>query len=104
MPIEIDLSRRQLIFSGVSATIAAVFLPIDAANAARAKGAAELDLEFYVRDLISGNKKEGSISPSKNGPPVPPPRKLTGNVIPMLLNNECNADCIPVQALIEQIQ
>eukprot|EP00535_Pseudo-nitzschia_heimii_P008615 CAMPEP_0197178500 /NCGR_PEP_ID=MMETSP1423-20130617/3758_1 /TAXON_ID=476441 /ORGANISM="Pseudo-nitzschia heimii, Strain UNC1101" /LENGTH=302 /DNA_ID=CAMNT_0042628255 /DNA_START=361 /DNA_END=1269 /DNA_ORIENTATION=+ len=57
-----------------------------------------------MRDLISGNKKEGSILPSKNGPPVPPPRKLMGNVVPMLLNNECNADCIPVQALIDEIR
>ena len=99
-----DLSRRQLLFSGATATTVAVFLPCEAANAARAKGAAELDLEFYMRDLINGNKKEGSILPSKNGPPVPPPRKLTGNVVPMLLNNECNADCIPVQALIEEIR
>lgn len=101
---ESNLSRRQLLLSGVATTTAAVFLPTNAAHAARAKGAAELDLEFYVRDLVSGNKKEGSISPSKNGPPVPPPRTLKGPIIPMLLNKECNADCIPVQALIKEIQ
>jgi hypothetical protein len=101
---ERELSRRQLIISGVTATTASVFLPADAANAARVKGAAELDLEFYMRDLVSGNKKEGSISPSKNGPPVPPPRSLKGPLIPMLLNKECTADCIPVQALIKEIQ
>jgi hypothetical protein len=102
---ENDLSRRQLLFSGVTtATAAAVFLPTNAANAARAKGAAELDLEFYVRDLVGGNKKEGNILPSKNGPPLPPPRTLKGPLIPMLLNKECTADCISVQALVEAIQ
>jgi hypothetical protein len=100
------LSRRQLLLSGVTAATAtaAVFLPADAANAARAKGAAELDLEFYVRDLVGGNKKEGNIEQSKNGPPVPPPRTLRGALIPMLLNKECTADCISVQALVDEIQ
>jgi len=100
------LSRRRLIFSGATtaATIASVLLPSDPANAARAKGAAELDLEFYIRDLVNGNKKEGSIAPSTNGPPVPPPRTLGGSLLPLLLNKECSADCIPVQALVEEIQ
>ena len=97
------LSRRQLILSGITATTAAVFSS-SPAHAARAKGAAELDLEFYVRDLVSGNKKEGSIDPSKNGPPVPPPRTLKGPIVPMILNKECTADCIPVQALVTEIQ
>ncbi|VEU44113.1 unnamed protein product [Pseudo-nitzschia multistriata] len=100
-----ELSRRQLLLSGVTlGTIGAILLPTNPANAARAKGAAELDLEFYIRDLVNGNKKEGSISPSTNGPPVPPPRTLKGSIIPLLLNKECSPDCIPVQALIEEIE
>uniref|UniRef100_A0A7S4AYH4 Uncharacterized protein n=1 Tax=Pseudo-nitzschia australis TaxID=44445 RepID=A0A7S4AYH4_9STRA len=100
-----ELSRRQLIFSGATAASAgAVLLHSNPANAARAKGAAELDLEFYLRDLVNGNKKEGSILPSNNGPPVPPPRTLKGSILPLLLNKECSADCIPVQALIEEIE
>ena len=86
------------------AAAATVFLPSDPANAARAKGAAELDLEYYMRDLVKGNKKEGSVLPSKNGPPVPPPRTLKGPLIHMLLNKECTADCISVAALVELIQ
>jgi len=103
--VEMKLSRRQLILSGATLiTATATCLPSDSANAARAKGAAELDLEFYLRDLVKGNKKEGSILPSKNGPPVPPPRILTGPILPMLLNKDCTSDCIPVQALVEVIQ
>lgn len=101
-----ELSRRQLFLTGATTATAAaaLFFPTDPANAARAKGAAELDFEFYMRDLVSGNKKEGSILPSQNGPPVPPPRILKGDIIPLLLNTECTADCIPVQAMIETIQ
>lgn len=99
-----------MLFSGVTAaSLGTILLPSDPANAnanaaPRAKGAAELDLEFYIRDLVNGNKKEGSISPSNNGPPVPPPRTLKGSLLPLLLNKECSADCIPVRALIEEIQ
>ena len=103
---ESRLSRRKLLLSSVTTTTAAAafFLPTNPAHAARAKGAAELDLEFYVRDLVSGNKKEGSIEPSKNGPPVPPPRTLKGAILPMLLNKECTSDCVPIQALVQIIQ
>ena len=103
---ESKISRRQLLLSGVTATTAAAafFLPTSPAHAARAKGAAELDLEFYVRDLVSGNKKEGSIEPSKNGPPVPPPRTLKGAILPMLLNKECTLECVTIQALVQMIQ
>mmetsp|Transcript_27925 Transcript_27925/g.57924 ORF Transcript_27925/g.57924 Transcript_27925/m.57924 type:complete len:408 (+) Transcript_27925:188-1411(+) len=102
-----EVSRRRLLFSSGAVAVAAAataFLPSDAASAARAKGAAELDLEFYVRDLVGGNKKEGNIEQSKNGPPVPPPRRLEGPLVPMLLNKDCTSDCVSVQALIEELQ
>ncbi|MGK3748267.1 MAG: hypothetical protein ACI8RD_000558 [Bacillariaceae sp.] len=109
----VEISRRQLILAGITTTTATVastmIFPSKPANAAaastvRAKGAAELDLEYYIRDLVKGNKKEGSILPSTDQPPVPPPRKLNGSLLPILLNNECTPDCIPVQALIQQVQ
>ena len=65
-----------------------------------ARGAAELDLEFYVRDLVGGNKKEGNILPSAP-PVVSPPRTLQGPLLPLLLNDDCSSACIPTQALIE---
>jgi hypothetical protein len=83
-------------------TIGGLFLlPAQPARAAR--GAAELDLEFYMRDLVGGNKREGNILPS-NAPPVPPPRTLNGPLIPLLLDRDCSVNCLPVQALIEQVQ
>lgn len=107
-----EITRRQLILAGIATTSATVtstvIFPSKPANAAtstvRAKGAAELDLEYYIRDLVKGNKKEGSVLPSTDGPPVPPPRKLKGSLLPILLNKECTPDCIPVQALIQQVQ
>lgn len=109
-------SRRQLLSNSGAAAKAitassivafpASATPANSVQTTRAKGAAELDLEFYIRDLVGGNKKEGSISPSKKSeqPPVPPPRILNGPLLPILLNKECTADCIPVQALIQQVQ
>ena len=73
------------------------------ASAATAKGAAELDFEFYLRDLKGGNKRGGTIEPS-TPPIVSPPRNLQGPLLPLLLNDDCSPACIPVQALIQQIQ
>ena len=67
-----------------------------------ARGAAELDLEFYVRDLVGGNKKEGNILPS-TPPDIPAPRALTGPLLSLLLNDDCSSTCIPTQALIESL-
>lgn len=97
-------SRRQLLTKiGGTATASAWswLAPQDSAHAAR--GAAELDLEYYARSLMSGNKKEGSVLPS-TPPPVPSPRVLQGPLLPLLLNKECSPSCIPIQALIQQIQ
>ncbi|KAG7345880.1 hypothetical protein IV203_004947 [Nitzschia inconspicua] len=78
-----------------------MMLPIQPANAAR--GAAELDFEYYMRDLMGGNKREGTVQASKP-PPVPPPRTLQGPLLPLLLDKECSQSCIPVKALIQQLQ
>lgn len=77
--------------------------PAHAAAAARARGAAELDFEYYMRDLVGGNQREGTVQAS-TPPPVPPPRILQGLLVPVLLNNDCSPSCIPVQALIQQLQ
>jgi hypothetical protein len=87
--------------AGVGTMGSLVVWPIQPAVAAR--GAAELDLEFYMRDLVGGNKREGSILPS-NAPPIAPSRTLAGPLIALLLDKDCSPSCVPVQALIEQIQ
>ena len=101
------LSRRSLWEESVkTATISAalgiasatILPPTEPASAAR--GAAELDLEFYVRDLVGGNKKEGNILPSAP-PNVNPPRTLEGPLIPFLLNEDCTASCVPTRSLME---
>merc|ERR1712238_335425 len=103
----VEISRRKLIIATstmVTSTVIFPGTPVNAAASVRAKGAAELDLEFYIRDLMQGNKKEGNTSPSANQPSLPPPRFLKGPLIPILLNKLCTPDCIPVQALIQQVQ
>lgn len=70
-------------------------------DALAAKGAAEYDLEYYMRDLIGGNAKEGNVQASK-GPPAPPPRTLGGPLLPLLLNDDCSPSCIPAQALLQE--
>lgn len=73
-----------------------------ASSTPRVKGAAEYDLEYYLRDLWSGNKREGSITQSKP-PPTPPPRKLGGgssfNLVTYLLNDGCTSECLAVSEL-----
>ena len=94
-------SRRTLLKSGCMVGGAWVMVPHEPANAAR--GAAELDFEFYMRDLMGGNKKEGNIEASKQ-PQASPPRCLKGPLIPLLLDKDCSTACIPVQALVQQIK
>lgn len=94
------LSRRNVL----GATAAAATVMVSSSQPANAvKGAAELDFEYYLRDLVGGNKREGTVLPSVS-PKAAPPRRLTGHLIPLLLNEECTPSCIPVQALIQQIQ
>ena len=69
-------------------------------NAHAAKGAAEYDLEFYMRDLVRGNKKEGNLAASKP-PPAPPARTLGGPLLPLLLNDNCDSSCIPTKSILD---
>lgn len=94
-------TRRSILTEGCSITaLSWLLLPSDPANAA--KGAAELDFEYYMKDLFNGNKREGpSQSPVR--PPAKPPRTLSGPLLSLLLDDECSAYCIPVQALIQTI-
>ena len=70
--------------------------------ASAAQGAAEYDLEFYLRDLFQGNNREGNIQPSN--PPIPlPPRTLnTKEVLELLINEHCDGHCFSV-ALLSQL-
>lgn len=97
---EPPVSRRQVMLESGILFGGALIIPKEPASAAR--GAAELDLEFYVRDLVGGNKKEGNIESSHYV--APPPRKLEGPLLPLLLDNDCSPACIPVQALIQQVK
>mmetsp|Transcript_8413 Transcript_8413/g.15875 ORF Transcript_8413/g.15875 Transcript_8413/m.15875 type:complete len:420 (+) Transcript_8413:127-1386(+) len=68
---------------------------------AKAKGAAEYDFEFYMRNLIQGNNpREGNIQATLP-PPLPPPRVLKS--AEQILNNELTGDCIALKTLSSQI-
>lgn len=54
--------------------------------------------EYYIRDLLGGNKKEGNVLPSKP-PEMPAPRQINGPLLPLLLDSIYTPSCIPVQAL-----
>jgi len=100
----LDLSRRSVLRKSIEASALLIFSPMEPASAAtKAKGAAELDFEYYMRDLIGGNKREGTVLPSAS-PPVSKPRTLRGPVIPLLLDKEFSSSCIATQALIQQLQ
>ena len=94
------VSRRQLVASGLVASGAWSANP-ELSSAAR--GAAELDFEFYMRDLVGGNKKEGNIQASAP-PTLAPPRQLNGPLPSLLLNNDCTPSCLAVQALLQQLK
>lgn len=64
-----------------------------------ARGAAELDLEFYLRDLVGGNRQEGNILPSQP-PPIQPPRVLKDTL--RLLDD--SSECLAVQALLQTLR
>lgn len=61
------------------------------------KGAAELDFEFYMRDLFMGNKPEGNLPVSK-APPATPPRTLQQPLLQLLLDDELRFS-LPIQVL-----
>lgn len=101
------ISRRLLVNTLTSASALAIPIslcgPAVANAAAKAKGAAEYDLEFYMRNLIQGNNdKEGNIQASAP-PPSLPSRSLTSNssskFIQSIINDELNGDCIAIRTL-----
>ena len=71
-------------------------------NAQATRGAAELDFEFYMRDLLGGNAKEGNVLSSPL-PKAQPSRTLRGPLLPLLLNDDCTSACIPVRALLDVV-
>jgi hypothetical protein len=93
-------TRRRFVEGAVLAG-SSWLLPNQDAHAA--KGAAEYDLEYYMRDLLGGNAREGNVMPSK-APPVAPPRTLNGPLLPLLLNDDCSSTCIPTQVLLQQLK
>jgi hypothetical protein len=74
----------------------------------RVRGAAELDLEYYIRDLFGSNHQQsserlGNVVPSPRIL-LPPPRTLTDPIVHWLLNDACTADCGGTWALMETIR
>jgi len=63
------------------------------------KGAAEYDLEYYLRDIFLGNKPEGNV-PASSTTSIPPrlPRTLRGAFITNMIDDELSS-CIPLQEL-----
>lgn len=92
-------SRRKVLYDSLA--VGSLFIYPESSEAAR--GAAELDFEFYIRDLVGGNRKEGNIQASPP-PKVAPPRILEGPLLPLLLNERCTMECLPVLALVQQVQ
>jgi hypothetical protein len=97
-------SRRRAL--SYSASLFPLLIQPSPGNAAgsqspRARGAAELDLEYYARDLLRGNRKEGSIQPSQP-PTLPSPRVLKEPVLSLLLSDDDS--CIPAKALLTELR
>ena len=92
---------RRRFLEGV--VVAGYMWNLSANEALAAKGAAEYDLEYYMKGLIGGNAKEGNVQASK-APPAPPPRTLGGPLLPLLLNDNCSSTCIPTQSLLQQLK
>lgn len=95
-------SRRTLLQDVTRIGAGCLLLPLTSEPAQAAKGAFELDSEYYLRDLFGGNKKEGNVLPSKP-PAMLPPRSLRGPLIPLLLDQDYASSCIPVQALAQEL-
>jgi hypothetical protein len=97
------VSRRNWLRNGILAGSGGVLLPLspDTANAAR--GAAELDFEYYMRDLLGGNAREGNVLPSAP-PNLSAPRSLSDPLLSLLLNDDCSSSCLSTLALVQAVQ
>jgi hypothetical protein len=92
------IQRRHLLTTTAPATLLLAPILLHPYPVQAARGAAELDLEYYARDLFGGNKKEGNVDASR-GPRLPPPRTLKEPLLSLLLSED--ASCIPKQVLID---
>jgi len=97
------MSRRTLLSAPLSLLVLTNQPAPSAAATKGAKGAAEYDLEFYVRNLIKGNNdKEGNIQASAP-PPLPASRTLANksdpSFIQSIINDELSNDCIALRTL-----
>jgi hypothetical protein len=98
-PLAASRDRRQVVQTLMGVGTAVIVGPGDAAHAAR--GAAELDLEYYLRDLFgSNNERLGNVAPSRP-PALPAPRTLRDPFLSLLLNDACSKECLPTRVLID---
>jgi len=94
------------ILLATTTTMTGIPNPANAA-ATNAKGAAEYDMEYYLRDLLKGNKREGNL-PASAPPPIPPPRTLSEPLLSLLLTDDfttsssssSSSTCIPYRELL----
>ena len=98
-------TRRDAMRAAVGCLIVTL-QPQDPAHAL-VRGAAELDLEYYLRDLVgSQNEQQGNVLPS-TPPAMAPPRVLQPPLLPALLTDDLAAAasaCVPVTTLVQTIQ
>lgn len=81
--------RRGFLSSSLIISSTCMFSNIGPSNAVQ--GAAEYDMEYYLRDIFNGNKGK-SVMSVREGPPAPPARSLQ---IPFsLLDAECSSQCV----------
>jgi hypothetical protein len=94
-------SRREVVTRTITtAGLIGVATTTDPAWAAR--GAAELDLEYYFRSFIGGNRKEGNVQASLP-PTAQPPRVLGDSLSRLLLTDDFAAGCLTVDVLVQTV-
>lgn len=77
-------SRRFILTNSFVTMLTATTTNNNKANAAQ--GAAEYDFEYYMRDLIYGNKKEGNL-PVSQAPPLEKPRTLKDPLLSLFIED-----------------
>lgn len=93
-------SRRYLL--AVSSSIATTAACITSSSPAyAARGAAELDLEYYWKNLVGGSATAQRASPL---PAVAPPRTLKEPFTSTILNRNGSNECLTTQALLQVLQ